>query len=60
MKILTKSFIVIYDDNKNIIIRQTENKETYVGKGSKYAEFDSEDELNQFIVDNKLVEVELN
>jgi len=58
MELLTKPFIVVYDKDKNIIIRQTQNKQTYVGKGNKYAEFLTEEDLNKFIIDHQLKEMD--
>lgn len=59
MKKLTKPFIVVYDENNSIITKQTENKETYVGAGAKYAEFDTEEGLNQFIEEKGLKETDI-
>jgi len=58
MKKLTKPFIVVYDENNSIIIKQIDNKETYVGKDDTGMEFDTEDELDKFIADNDLKESE--
>lgn len=54
-KILTKRCIVIYDENE-IIVKSLNNAETIVGKGRKCAEFDTAAELENFILENNLLE----
>ncbi len=48
MKILTKKFIVVYRDGVIISVSE-DNLETYVGEGSSSAEFDTKEELEQFL-----------
>lgn len=53
---LKKQFIVVYD-NKNIIITKSmSNETTLVGEGRNGAEFDTQEELDTFIVQNGLKE----
>lgn len=54
MKKLTKRYVVIFDNNNNVLIKLTDNTETYVGKDHKYAEFDSLQELEDFIEKEEL------
>jgi len=53
---LTKPFIVVYHSSKEIEIKLTNNISTFPGIGLNYAEFDTQEELEQFILDNELVE----
>lgn len=57
LNILTKQFIVVYDDENIIISKSEENDQTFVGKGRKFAEFDSKEELDSFIEENMLIEI---
>lgn len=54
---LIKKHVVVYDENKTIITQSNNNGETFVGEGRLFAEFDSEEDLNSFIVDNHLKDV---
>jgi len=58
MKKLTKPYIVVYDENNSIISKLTENRETTIGEGRFGAEFDTEEELNNFIIMSGLKEVD--
>lgn len=59
MKKLEKQFIVVYDSEEKIVSKSVNNLETIIGEGKLFAEFDSEEELNQFIENNNLYEDEL-
>lgn len=56
---LTKQFIVVYNEKKEIISISSENSETYVGNGMLSAEFDTQIELDSFIVENQLKHVDI-
>jgi len=57
MKILTKQFIVIYDgETKAIIVQLSDNATTYCPNNYQSAEFDTEQELQDYISENNLVE----
>lgn len=58
MKKLEKQFIVVYDSEGKIVSKSVNNLETIIGEGKLFAEFDSEEELNQFIENNNLYEDE--
>lgn len=53
---LTKRFIVVYDDDKNIIVKSYTNERTIIGKGRHGNEFDTADELNEFIMSKQLTD----
>lgn len=53
---LKKRFIVVYDNDNNIIVKSESNTITLVGEGRKGGEFDTQEELEQFIVQNGLKE----
>lgn len=55
MKKLTKQFIVVYNNNK-IVVKSTTNSETFVGNGNEGVEFDSNEELEEFIEQNNLTD----
>lgn len=59
MKKLTKQFTVVYNEEGQIIVKTDNNSETYVPEERLYAEFDTQEELDEFIVDNDLKEQEL-
>ena len=56
MTILKKQYIVVYDNDNNILSKSDSNIETYVGKGKHSAEFDTLEELGRFIKDKGLKE----
>ena len=56
---LTKQFVVVYDENKSIISKSENNKETFVGIDKQGVEFDSKEELEQFIIENNLTKGDL-
>ena len=53
---LTKQYTVVYKDDKTIISLNYNGGVTYPGVDDNYAEFDTQEELEQFILDNELVE----
>lgn len=53
---LIKQHIVVYDENNIIMVKSDNNAETVVGKGRKGAEFDTREELEQFITSKELKE----
>ena len=56
MEKLTKPFVVIYDSKtKQISFQTSKNSETIVGKGLKGKEFETEQEMKDFISENKLI-----
>lgn len=57
MKELTKSFIIVHKKDKSIIIKIKNNEGiTYVGGNDTGVEFDTEQELDDYISENNLVE----
>ncbi|WP_312769265.1 hypothetical protein [Epilithonimonas sp.] len=56
-KVLTKSYIVIYDNETRAIkLKMLDNGTTYVPDGLATAEFDTEQELEDYISENNLIE----
>lgn len=56
-KVLTKLCIVIYDsDTRMIRLKMLDNGTTYVPDELETAEFDTEQELEDFITENNLTE----
>ncbi|MPS74727.1 MAG: hypothetical protein E2590_16455 [Chryseobacterium sp.] len=54
---LTKPFIVVWDSvSKTIVIRATDNVNTYVPASMESQEFDTEQELEDYISENNLIE----
>ncbi|MPT33114.1 MAG: hypothetical protein E2600_15905 [Chryseobacterium sp.] len=53
---LNKPHIVVYNEEKNIIIKLNNNTETFPGLNCFFAEFDEEENLAKFIAENNLVE----
>lgn len=53
---LTKLFIVIWNDDKQILVKDINNINTYHGDMYYSAQFDTQEELDQFILDNELIE----
>ena len=58
MKKLTKQFIVVYDGDSMIRSLSAENKETFVPNELNSKEFDSEGELDDFVLTSKLIKYE--
>ena len=56
MKELNKKYIVIHKDNIISIKETNFTGRCYPGEGFEYSEFDSEEELNEFIIEKELVE----
>lgn len=54
--VLNRPHIVVYNDEKSIIIKLNNNTETFPGLGCYFAEFDTEQELEDYISENNLVE----
>lgn len=50
---LTKKFVVVYI-GKDVVFLSQNNTETYPGKGTEYAEFDTSQELEGFISEKEL------
>ena len=56
-KVLTRSCIVIYDnETKTIKLKMLDNGTTYVPDGLATAEFDTQQELEDYISENNLIE----
>lgn len=53
---LSKPYVVVYNEEKKIIIKLANNLETFPGLGCHSAEFDTEQELDNYISENNLVE----
>jgi hypothetical protein len=53
---LTKQYIVVYNEEKKIIIKADNNTETSPGLGCYFAEFDTEQELEDYVSENNLTE----
>jgi len=57
MKTLTKPFIVIWDITTKIIsLKMLDNIQTFISDDSETAEFNTNQELEDFIVENNLIE----
>lgn len=56
MSRIIKPYFVIYN-NDNIIIHKSPVNSTYIATGMNYGEFDTEEELEQYIENNNLKEI---
>jgi len=56
--VLTKQFVLVYNEEKQIIVKCLDNVETYPGKETYYAEFDTIEELDSFIKENEIIDLE--
>ena len=50
------TWVLVYDTEKNIIAKNPPNLHTSTSDDYQLVEFNSEEEMTQYIIDNKLVE----